>query len=316
MLFPIMVGETPSCGLTFSQKSLPATRSWTNIGYGGSGWVIVADTAHSAYSDDGESWSSGDSSALASGVLSLAWNGTLWAALPGSASPGFAARSTDGGQTWLSAAIQGIGQGPMSLCARQSDGLFVAVGNIDNQPSIYPCITSTNGSTWTGRIMPDTNGNWASVGTDGSSFIAVRGRPGGASDVYATSSNGTSWTGGTLPLSKVWRGVLWNGRVWMIFSGTPSQAILTSPDGTTWTSRTPPGSGTSEFVAATSNDTGTIILIAQNEQTTVYCSNDDAVTWSSKTVTDSGDALTGCGHDGFRFGIAQANSTNANLSQD
>ena len=331
MFFPILVAEHASCGLTFAQKTLPQDNTvlWRNVRHGNGQWVAIGSNgptgATFAYSAAGESWTQSTTTGLSSPAwTALATDGAgVWAALPDGASPGYGAYSTDNGVTWTQYSRNQINVDVMSMT--HGAGYFVVVGNIDNQGSgFYPVYTSTDGgqTAWVGHDMPGVPATWSAVGFGGSgsdTFLAVQGSPGSATDVYATATDptivgGAGWVAGTFPISKVWTGAVWNGRVWLVISTTPTPVFLTSPDGVNWTQRDAPATG-SEWVSCTANDTGTLIVVAQDLQDGCYCSTDDGATWNLKTLTDAGGARLGCGSDGVRFAVTQLSSSKIEVSQ-
>ena len=314
MFFPVLVDEKPSCGLIFAAKTLPSSSTWTNIRNSGETLVAVsqsgAGTPNFAYSTDGgETWTAATTTGMtAGGYTGLAHNGSVFF----SAVSGFALGGTTAdGITWTNRTVPAATHDLMGITA--GNGLFVFLQNITSRTFF----TSSDGASWVTQtdILP-VAARWNSVAFGAGLFVAVSGYPGAATDVYATSNGSpiTSWTQRQLPVSDVWRPIVWNGRVFVI-AAQGSRNILTSPDGLPpWTALLFPVGATYNWASLQANTVGALVASATNLDTGVYCSNDDAVSWTLKDLTSTG-IWQGIGTNGFRFAIAKQASTILNATQ-
>jgi hypothetical protein len=92
--------------------------------------------------------------------------------------------------------------------------------------------SSSDGITWTARILPGSSASWTSVAWGNGRFVAIA--SGGA--VAAYSLDGMTWYLSSLPASTTWTSVGYGqGLFFAVASGTLSAATTT--DGLTWTSR-------------------------------------------------------------------------------
>lgn len=111
-------------------------------------------------------------------------------------------RTSEDGIIWISQGNpfnSGGGGSPADVCWIESLNLFIAVGSSNDQ-TILVC-TSPDGENWTPRTTPwDTTGYIISVGTDGTTVVAVGSDAGDSLETLLYSTNGTSWTSVSTPL--------------------------------------------------------------------------------------------------------------------
>ena len=95
--------------------------------------------------------------------------------------------------------------------------------------------SSTNGTSWTSRTVP--NGEWRGIAYGNGIFVSTAG--GSATTNAVSSPDGATWTARTMPTSSTWNYVAFSNNVFVAV-GFNSNAAATSTNGTTWTARTLP----------------------------------------------------------------------------
>jgi hypothetical protein len=170
-----------------------------SIAYVGSFYLAGGDSGTLVSSSDGITWTARTFGATTS-IRTFATDGTIYVAAGNAA----LRSATDPTSTWTNRTSQ-IND---SFCRKVIyDGTqFIVVGG--NTSSGTKIATSTNGTTWTGRLTSSEQYN--DVAYDGvGNYLAVAGD---ASDRTLTSStNGTTWTETTVGNAGMAHGVVWNG---------------------------------------------------------------------------------------------------------
>ena len=244
-------GELPTSGWStldegWKGNTLPASRSWKSVAYGGGKFVAVAmDINKGAYSTDGINWTEMTLPASSTWLTVTYGNEKFVAVASGSDKGAYSA--------------DGISWTEFTLPARRSwyavtygNGKYVAVAN-SSANGAY----STDGITWTETTLPASR-DWQNVTYGNGKFVATS-----YSDKGAYSTDGITWTEMTMPASGDWRGVTYGGDKFVATSY--SQYGAYSADGISWTRFSLPASyqwynltyGNGKFVVvATVSDKG------------------------------------------------------------
>lgn len=244
-------GFYSSAGVSWSTSTLPASRSWLDVDYGGGKFVAVAQNSKTgAYSTDGVNWQE-FVFPTNNNLQSLGYGGGKFVAIPywiGAWVTNSGAYSTDG-VTWTS----------MNLPASNIGWTDVAYGNgrfivsSSNDKAIY----SDDGINWSFASTMSTAVGWASVAFGIDKFVAI------GSNLVAYSSTGVVWSTVSIP-TRTWAKVRYGkGRFVAVANNSITGSF--SYDGLTWTDFVLPASrnwqrveyGSDRFVAvANSTQTG------------------------------------------------------------
>lgn len=256
-----------SLGLPEWSAETVGSRSKRSIAYGG-GRFVIGDIDGSGYatsqwsSDGGQTWTNASTSVNAFGnPANMAFgNGRFVAQLNAIQMM----TSTDG-DTWAgynhtSLSTAGdiwFGNGEFFICGT-SAFIATADGITEDRTGSLPTNTgnahgaygggtyvvvgtagpaySTDGATWTAGTVGAFFSNITRVAYGAGKFVAISGG-GGAEDRYVYSSDGITWSVGTLPLSVVWRDILFaQGRfIACAFGSGLTGQLATSSDGVNWT---------------------------------------------------------------------------------
>jgi hypothetical protein len=112
---------------------------------------------------------------------------------------------------------------------------------VDDTSPINRVLTSTDGTSWTGRLAAAQN-KWRSVTYGNGVFVAVSDSTSGTiDDRVMTSTNGTSWTARRAAANNNWQSVTYGtvSGVGTFVAVGASGAVMTSiNNGETWTART------------------------------------------------------------------------------
>ena len=156
------------------------------------------------------------------------------------------------------------------------NGLYVAVAN---DGSLNRVMTSPDGITWTGRLVPIGSEIWNSVTFGNGLFVAVSSL---SYNLYAvmTSPDGINWTERTAP-SGAWESVTYGNGLFVAVGSNSSTSIMTSVDGITWTLRTFSG-----FTFASCVTYGNGLFVAANILGQLITSP-DGINWTERTVPNN-----------------------------
>src|SRR5258708_8026619 len=155
-------------------------------------------------------------------------------------------------------------------------GLFVA---LDLNTAI--AASSTDGLTWTQRVLPVSTG-WTAVAWNGTVFCAIAGLPLPGTTIAATSPDGITWTQRVLPIAANWVAITWNGTVFCAIAQN-SAIAATSPDGITWTQRVLPVSAAWSAIASN----GTVFCAVATGPSSIAATSTDGITWTQRTLPTS-----------------------------
>jgi hypothetical protein len=212
------LAATSPDGVTWTLRTLPGIVAWTSVAYGAGTFVAVAQNATAASSLDGVTWTVRTLPALQ--WSSVVYGAGLFVAVNSITT---AASTSPDGITWTPRTTTVTGASSVAFGA----GLFVVVNLSGTAAS-----TSPDGVTWTSRTLP-ASATWTSVTYSGNAFVAVA--SGGTA--AATSTDGINWgTVKALPVTATWSGVAYGAGVFAAVASSSSIAA-SSPDGSTWTQR-------------------------------------------------------------------------------
>jgi len=210
-------------------------------------------------------------SATDNGWNSIAWNGTVFAAVAGNGAVGVNVMTSPDGTTWTS---RTSASAENWFGIAWSGTVFAAVA------ASGAVMTSPDGITWTGRTSA-TSEICRAIAWNGTVFAAVT--SGGTGNRVMTSPDGTTWTLRTSAADNSWEAIAWNGTVFaaVATSGTGNR-VMTSPDGITWTIRT-----SAEDVAWGGIAWNGTVFAAVATSGTGVMTSPDGITWTSRTASDS-----------------------------
>jgi hypothetical protein len=153
-------------GATWSQVTLPDGADWNSVTYGNGKFVAVAKSdstvTQTAYSTDGQSWSSGS---FVGGAESVVFGNGRFVAIEGTTS-NTAFYSLDG-INWTATTLPGAATLNWKVLS-YGGGVFLAMATGSGQAA-----TSYDGITWTSRTVG--SGPWASASYGAGKFVAVGG---------------------------------------------------------------------------------------------------------------------------------------------
>lgn len=212
-------------GSTWTTPAITQTGAYSSVTYGGGLFAAVGSSGTIAHaiitSPDGITWTTRTNPASAQ-YDSVAYGNGMFVAARGNR----VTYSADG-TTWSTLTVSGMNL----ISVTFGNGTFVGV---EPAASTNAAWTSTNGTSWTERVTPNTGSpTWTKVAYGNSLFVAVAG--GGSSGRVMTSPDGTTWTLRTTPGTTIWNGIAYGNGLWVAVGN--SGAVMTSPDGTTWTAR-------------------------------------------------------------------------------
>ena len=167
-------------------------------------------------------------------------------------------------------------------------------------PTIASVYSSTDGSTWTARSMPTTQG-WA-VASDGAGFLAID--VNGLTTAY--SASGTSWASKTNTPATTYTlsGLAAVSGIYLIRDQSTSTTVYkTVDDGTNWTTETLPAG--SVFVSSY----GSVFVIYNLNNSTYYTSTTGATSsWTSRTMPGSSTYMQSTPFGFFAYKTGTSNS--------
>ena len=153
-------------GLTWSQVTLPDGADWNSVAYGNGKFVAVAKSdstvTQTAYSTDGQTWSSGS---FVGGAESVVFGNGRFVAIEGTTS-NVAFYSLDG-INWTATTLPGSATLDWKVLA-YGGGTFLAMATGSSQAA-----TSYDGVTWTSRTVG--SGPWAAATYGAGKFVAIGG---------------------------------------------------------------------------------------------------------------------------------------------
>ena len=258
---PSAIGGT----YTITQRTLPATATWSSMTYGKGVFVAVAsNSAIAATSPDGVTWTQRTLPTFANWTTVIFGNGLFVATTANSTR---AATSPDG-INWTNRTM-----------ARSQNNVSAAYGN--NTYMILASGTtraqfSSDGINYTSPGAAVLSQNSTDIAFGNNRFVVVENSGGDASSI---TTDGVNWTYGTiLGMSLPWSTVAYgNGRFVTLAAGTNVGAVST--DGVTWTQSTLPSS--SNWSNMTFGN-GVFTAIATGTNRVIFSS--DGVDWVQRTM--------------------------------
>lgn len=225
------LGTSPN-GTTWTQRTSSfGTSDINTVAFGNGYWVAAGNDGKLATSTDGVTWTQRTTGLT--GSISASFGNGLWVAMDGAN----IRTATDPTGAWTSRT---------SALAVPSYPYYSSLGSIWVSGYALSTLTSvqssTDGTTWTGRNLPNTTGSligFTRFISNSSIIVCWWYTSGNVMDI-ATSTNGTTWTDRT-PAATALAG----GRPgvddtgFMVIPGVANN-LQTSSNGTTWTGRTGP----------------------------------------------------------------------------
>lgn len=213
---------------TFTQGTLPKTSNWSGVAFGGGLYIAATMTSSvGAISSDGVTWTDHwmpgttqwSGIAYGNGVFVLA-------------NYAGAAYSATGGDSWTSVTT------PFPNTSWRSGVTFTGGKFFLTRSGVNIISYSTNGSSWTGKVLPAAIVSGVIV-FGGGLFLSP-----GSGGSMAVSDDGITWASSVI-LPTTWvtpsAGTYGGGRFLFLSSGT--DAYVYSDDGVIWTAATLPTSG-------------------------------------------------------------------------
>ena len=258
-------------GATWSSAGITITSGiWQDVVSSGAIHVAVGEGTIAASSADGLTWT--DRTITPSGAYAaVAYGGGRFAAVGSSGSNAVGSYSTNG-TSWTAATVTDASLAVMTDVVHDGSR-FLAVGLGSDGTTGY-CRTSTDGSTWSARVLIAANFTPYGVTWTGTRYVAV-GQSGTTIKVY-TSTDGTTWSAATITAHTGYlAAVTWTGTA-AVAVGNTGNAYYSS-DGTSWSSTTLAGTWASavwDGVAVIATGTNVAATATANGQT-----------WTSRTIT-------------------------------
>lgn len=210
-------------GASFTAGDI-AYSNWVDIDAGGGRFVAVTDSdSFCAYStDNGATFTTASIGAY---MTSIAYGDSRWVACNTSEMK----YSDNGGVSWTSVTP------PESWSLRagaliHNGSFWLVLHRYGNKAYI-----SADGETWVANDTVDLGQILMDLTWDGIQFVGLRNN---SNEAY-TSADGITWVAHTLPVSRYWTNIRWNGIRFLGTAGEQStNQYVTSLDGETWTSGT------------------------------------------------------------------------------
>ncbi len=208
-----LLPSPPPDGITWTQRTLPASANWQAVVYGNEVFVaMVSNSNVAATSTDGITWTERTLPASTNWVSVTYGNGMFVAV----ASNSNIAATSPNGITWTQRTL------PASVnwySVTYGNGTFVAVTYGNDVAA-----TSPDGITWTQRTLP-ANTSWYSVTYGNGTFVAVT-----YGNVAATSPDGITWTLRMMPVATYWQSITYGNGVFVAVARNNSIAATNSGD--------------------------------------------------------------------------------------
>ena len=216
IICPYSVYTSEDC-ITWTLQSLPGMGYPTRVVWGNDKFIIVTDTAAWWTSSTGLVWASQVAPAnglgLGSGsyARSLAWNGDVWVTISHFGTNTFFSSTSGYAGTWTSrGAISGNNYNEIAV---NSEGVFCTLSGNGSGSHV-----SADGITWSHYTLAK---NINSIASDGRVFLATD------QTNYYISADGATWTTQAMPFTgTTWRGIVWNGSVFLVTSNNQRAATI------------------------------------------------------------------------------------------
>ena len=269
------IAATSTDGVTWTQRSLPASANWISVTVNTVTGVFVA-VAHNnliaASSTDGITWTQ-RSLPVSANWYSVTVNPNTGVFVAVASSSSIAASSTDG-ITWTQRSLP-VYASWESVTVNPKTGVFVAFAS--GNPIVA---TSTDGITWTQRSLPTATGcSSVTVNEKTGVFVGLVYN----TSIAVTSTDGITWTQRSLPVSASWTSVTVNP-VTDIFVAiaTSSSIAATSTDGITWTQRSLPVYAS--WTSVTVNPVTGIFVAVAYYNSSIAATSTDGITWTQRSL--------------------------------
>lgn len=216
IICPYSVYTSEDC-ITWTLQSLPGMGYPTRVVWGNDKFIIVTDHAPWWTSPTGYVWTSqvapGTGLGLGPGsyARSLAWNGDVWVTISHFGTNTFFTSTSGYAGTWTSrGAISGNNYNEIAVNA---DGVFCTASGGGSGVHV-----SADGITWAHYTLAK---NINSIASDGRVFLATD------QTNYYISADGATWTTQAMPFTgTTWRGIVWNGSVFLVTSNNQRAATI------------------------------------------------------------------------------------------
>ena len=265
-----------------------------SVAWNGSLWVATSDsfsiyTASLSYSYDGITWfrslNDENNDSVFSRSFTSVWNGSLWIAGGGNQLNNTLAYSSDG-KTWTRNGKSIFSQQCNTVASRRISVNFKSNNNGPTETSSTTLTENFSLAGGTGGIMYSYGGltNWQQTNNSiNCNVIAWNGSVWLAGffgvNSIAISSDGINWN--TNPITFECHALTWTGSRW-IAGGKGTNKLIYSNDGINWNNSNINSNNTVSINAIASNGTKTIAL---TDNTLIYTSNDDAITFTSTSFS-------------------------------
>jgi len=216
IICPYSVYTSEDC-ITWTLQSLPGMGYPTRVVWGNDKFIIVTDHAAWWTSSNGLVWTSQVAPAQGLGLgpgnyaRSLAWNGDIWVTISHFGTNTFFTSTSGYAGTWTSrGATTGGNYGEIAVNA---DGVFCTASGGGSGVHV-----SADGITWAHYTLAK---NINSIASDGRVFLATD------QTNYYISADGATWTTQAMPFTgTTWRGIVWNGSVFLVTSNNQRAATI------------------------------------------------------------------------------------------
>lgn len=173
-----------------------------------------------------------------------------------------------------------------------SVNVYNATDNIIHYNKYLSTLTIYNiaTNTYTMPIVdyPNLTTGFSSMSYSGSIYVLI---VNAVTTDYYTSTNLSSWTKRSLPVSKHWKSISWNGTAFCVV-GYNTNIALTSTNGTSWTQRTLPATANwcivVPFAGGYSTSLYRFMAVVYNSNTYAISAANDGASWSQGSLTISG----------------------------
>ena len=266
------VAASSTDGITWNQRTMPATGNWIGAAYGMGLFVAVSrGSVNAASSTDGITWNQRTMPSNVNWNTLFYGNGIFVSTADGSTT---AAYSTNG-ITWTTTTMPTSVKWSKGIYANNK---FVILRDENEGYNHNNLALSTNGTTWTLGTMPST-GRWSSLTYGKGIFLAVA-RYGGA----AYSTDAISWTTSTLSQTTSWKSATFgNNKFLVVANSNGTGPTNVSTDGITWTEGTLPSNTWAWTNTSFVNGIFHVWSYSQFADQTSIATSTDGTTWTLRS---------------------------------
>lgn len=252
-------------GITWTQRTMPASAKWENVAYGNGTFVAIArESSIAATSTNGITWTQRAMPTSATWRCITFGNGVFVAMDSGTGKN--VAVSSDG-INWTSSTTTNAGWSDVIFATHL--GIFVAIIIGSNTAA-----TSNDGLNWTYRTLPTTSA-WTGLAYGNNTIVAVS-ETGGSFGNAATSTDGINWT--ARQTRGLHRAVAFGNN---IFSAVGSTVVTTrsTNNGVTWTEH---GSANANNNTSIAYGSGVFVATCYNYGT--CATSPDGISWTMRSM--------------------------------